>query len=231
MLLLASALVMVACERAADYDADAATGRYELAFDAEGDFEFSIQNGRLQLERFTGAGPTNIRCTYSQQPPPRATLTPRLIQGKSKPKLVEGRVRLEKAAGPQQIWIEWAHPSYVYHSPRAGSKLPNAAIRRSDAGAFDNAIEGRLTLEAMFKTETLVYVRGDKVHATPLLPDARLTQTQPLPSRALRSLKATAKGCKVRTATEPSEESGWTAVIAVTSKRAEPCKLELTWKR
>jgi len=231
MLLLASALVAVACERAPDYDPEAPAGRYELKFDAQGDFEFSIQNGNLHLERFTGAGPSNIHCTYSQPPPPRATLTVRSIEGKSKPKVVEGRIRLEKTNGPQEIRVEWAQPNYVYKSPRSGSTLPNKPLARSEAAAFDNAIEGRLTLEAKFKTETLVYVRGEKVHVSPRLPDAKLTQSQPLPTRPLRSLSGRAKGCQVRTVTDPSEESGWTAVIAVTPKRFEPCKLELTWKR
>lgn len=230
-LALAAALVSIPCERSADYDAEASAGRYELSFDASGDFEFSIRDGSLVLERFSGAGPSALRCTYSQRPPAESAFAPRIIRGKGKVHLIDGRARLEKASGPYELWLEWSNPRFVYRAPTRGSALPGTVITPAALPAFDNAIEGRLSLDGFFKTETRIYVRGERVHVSPRLLSAKLTLSQPLPERALRLWRASAAGCRTRTLTEPGPESGWTGVVAVTPRKPGPCTVRLQWRR
>lgn len=140
-------------------------------------------------------------------------------------------MRMQKTTGAYEVWLEWQRPNQVYQPPRPNSVLPGAALRRNDTTPFDNAIEGRATIEATFKAETLIYLRGDRVHAAPALPGAKLTLTQPLPSRMLQKWKAGAKGCRTRTATESTVDSGWTAAVAVTPRKPGACVVTLTWRR
>jgi hypothetical protein len=231
VLALAAALVPVPCERSADYDAEASAGRYELTFEATGDFEFSVRNATLLLERFSGAGPSALRCTYSQRPPADAAFVPRIIRGKGKVHLIGGGARIEKASGRYELWLEWSNPRFVYRAPARGSALPGTVIAPAAPSAFDNALEGRLSLEGFFKTETLIYVRAGTVHTSPRLMNATLTLSQPLPERALRLWRASADGCRTRTLTEPGPESGWTGVVAVTPRKPGRCTVTLLWRR
>lgn len=231
MSLLAAAAVLVVCSRAPDYDANASSGRYELQFTAQGDFEFSLRNNRLELEVFDGPGPASVVCTYTQRVPPTAVFRTRLIQGEGKPRLSGTTVRFEKAAGPYELWIEWTNELDLYRSPRPNSRLPNEPIRPASTD-FDNRLTGTATLNALVKSTTTLYLRGPALHATPPLPNASLALSQPLPARPLARFKATATGCKVKTVERPEAENGFTAVLLL-SPAAKPreCTLSLEWKR
>ncbi|MEP7362065.1 MAG: hypothetical protein ABI972_02335 [Acidobacteriota bacterium] len=231
MSLLAAAAVLVACSRAPDFDETATTGRYELQFTAQGDFEFTIRNNRLELELFEGAGPSSVVCTYTQRVPAGATFRTRLIKGTGKPRLSETSVRFVKADGPYELWIEWTNDRDLYHSPRPNTPLPNQPIRR-DSTVFDNRLTGTATLTSTVKSNTTLYLRGPALHATPPLPGAKLSLSQPLPSRTLARFKASASGCKSKVVEDPESENGFTAVVLITPPdRPRECTLTLEWKR
>lgn len=230
MMLLAAALLVV-CGRAPDYDADATTGRYELKFTAQGDFEFALRNNRLELEVFDGQGPAGVVCLYTQRVPPAVTYKLRVIEGATKPKLSGERLRFEKAQGSYEVWWEWTDEQALYRSPRPNSALPNTRIKPATT-AFDNKLEGSATLTALVKTATTVYVRGAAVHTSPPLPGAKLSLTQPLPGRALARFKQSASGCKVKLVERPEAENGYTAVLTLQPpERPRECALSVAWRR
>jgi hypothetical protein len=231
MSLLAAAAVLVVCSRAPDFDEGASTGRYELKFAAQGDFEFTIRNNRLELELFEGAGPSSVVCSYTQRVPAGASFRARLIQGSGKPKLSGTAVRFEKAAGPYELWIEWTNEREIYRSPRPNSPLPNQPIRHSST-AFDNRLTGLATLTGIVKSNTTLYLRGSSLHATPPLSGAKLSISQPLPARPLARFKAAASGCKLKVIEQPESENGFTAVVILTPpERPRECKTTFEWKR
>jgi len=231
MMLLAAVAVLVSCARAPDFDEAASSGRYELQFTAQGDFEFSIRNNRLELEVFDGPGPASVVCAYTQRVPPTATFRTRLIEGATKPKLSERTVRFERARGAYQLWIEWTNELDLYRSPRPNSALPNRPIR-PDSTNFDNRLTGSATLTALVKSDTTLYLRGSSLHATPPLPKAKWSLSQPLPSRTLSRFKAAGSGCKAKMVERPEGENGYTAVILLTAPaKPRECTLTLEWKR
>lgn len=230
MMLLAAALLVV-CGRAPDYDADASTGRYELKFTAQGDFEFALRNNRLELEVFDGQGPAGVVCAYTQRVPPAVTYKLRVLEGATKPKLSGERLRFEKANGAYEVWWEWTDEHTIYRSPRPNSALPNTRLRPASTD-FDNKLEGSATLTALVKSTTTVYVRGSAVHTSPPLPQAKLELTQPMPSRTLARFKPTASGCKLRIVERPEAENGFTTVLTlIPPERPRECVLSLAWKR
>ena len=176
-LAFAAAAVLVACSRAPDFDEAASTGRYELKFTAQGDFEFALRNNRIELEVFEGNGPASVICSYTQRIPPVATLRTRLIAGKTKPKLSGRTLRFEKAAGAYEVWIEWTNELDLYRSPKPNSALPNQPIRPTSTD-FDNRLTGTATLISLVKADTLLYLRGRALHASPPLPQAKLDLTK-----------------------------------------------------
>ena len=231
MSLFAAAVVLVACSRAPDFDENATNGRFELQFTAQGDFEFAIRNGRLELEVFDGAGPASVVCSYTQRVPHTATFRARVITGATRPKTTENAVRFLKAAGPYEVWIEWTNEHVVYHSPRTDSPLPNQPIRPVSS-EFDNRINGIATLTALVKSNTTFYLRGSSLHATPILLNAKFSLSQPLPDRKVTRFKASAAGCRSRVIDPPEEENGFTAVVLVMPLyRPRECVLTLEWKR
>jgi hypothetical protein len=228
---LAVAVVLIACSRAPDFDENATTGRYELQFTAQGDFEFAIRNNRLELEVFDGQGPAGVVCSYTQRVPHTAAFRTRLIAGATRPKLSDRTVRFVKAAGPYEVWIEWTNEHVAAYSPRPDTPLPNQPIRPA-SNEFDNRLDGIATVTAMVKANTTFYLRGTALHATPILPLAKFALSQPLPDRRLSRFKASSAGCRSRVMTQPEEENGFTAIVQVTPLyRPRECTLTLEWKR
>lgn len=231
MLLLAAAVALVACGRAPDFDEAASTGRFELKFTAHGDFEFTLRNGRLELEVFEGGGPASVVCVYTQRVPPAASIQARLLEGARKPKVVGERIRFENAEGPYEVWFEWTNEHALYRSPRPDSVLPGQRLRQG-ATVHDNKLVGAATLTAVVKAATTVYIRGAAVHASPPLPNAKLGLSQPLPGRALARFKASAAGCKAKVVESPEAENGFTAVVMLMpARRPRECTLSVEWRR